>query len=116
MSELPAGALVVVQEVPDDGQMLSVSTEIGPVVIANVGGSFYAFDGNCTHEGCPLSDGELDGFIVVCDCHGGEFDVRTGEPLGGPVEDPVGTYPVYCQDSRVLIGLRSSVNPGDSPG
>ena len=57
-------------------------------------GSLAAFDLWCTHEECPLADGDLEGEHVVCYCHSGEFDVRTGAVVKGPPEDPVRIYPV----------------------
>jgi nitrite reductase/ring-hydroxylating ferredoxin subunit len=59
------------------------------VSVANVGGRLYAFDDTCTHQGCSLADGDLDGVVVTCACHGSEFDVTTGAVLRGPAERPV---------------------------
>jgi len=65
------------------------------VAVANVNGTFYAFDDACTHMGCSLTaQGHLTGTTVTCDCHGSEFDVRTGNVLHGPATCPVHTYPV----------------------
>jgi 3-phenylpropionate/trans-cinnamate dioxygenase ferredoxin subunit len=63
------------------------------VAVARIDGDIYAFDDVCTHRGCSLSEGELDGMSVVCPCHAGEFDVRTGEVLSGPPPEPVAAYP-----------------------
>ena len=63
------------------------------IAVANVGGSYYAFDDACTHEQCSLTeDGELAGTTVTCICHGSEFDVRTGSVLAPPATVPVGVY------------------------
>jgi nitrite reductase/ring-hydroxylating ferredoxin subunit len=40
------------------------------VAIANVGGAFHAFGNTCTHLQCSLAQGELDGTVVTCPCHG----------------------------------------------
>jgi nitrite reductase/ring-hydroxylating ferredoxin subunit len=48
------------------------------IAVANVGGTYYAFDDTCTHEQCSLAEGDLAGTTVTCMCHGAEFDVRTG--------------------------------------
>jgi len=65
------------------------------VAVANVSGTLYAFDDACTHMGCSLvAQGHLSGTTVTCDCHGSEFDVRTGQVLHGPATRPVQTYPV----------------------
>jgi 3-phenylpropionate/trans-cinnamate dioxygenase ferredoxin component len=74
------------------------------VAIANVDGTWYAFDDACTHMGCSLvGQGRLSGTIVTCDCHGSEFDVRTGHVLRGPATRPVQSYPVDA-DGHVDVG------------
>jgi 3-phenylpropionate/trans-cinnamate dioxygenase ferredoxin component len=63
------------------------------IAVANVGGTFYAFDDACTHEQCSLAEeGELAGTTLTCMCHGSEFDVRTGAVLAPPATLPVKTY------------------------
>ena len=55
------------------------------VAVANVGGTYYAFDDACTHEQCLLAEeGELTGTTLTCTCHGSQFDVRTGTVLAPP--------------------------------
>ena len=46
------------------------------VTLANVAGTFFAIDDTCTHRGCSLGDGKLDGSTVQCACHGSRFDVN----------------------------------------
>ncbi|HEX5575630.1 MAG TPA: Rieske 2Fe-2S domain-containing protein [Gemmatimonadales bacterium] len=65
-----------------------------PITIANVDGRFYAFDDACTHLHCSLAKGRLTGTTVKCACHGSEFDVRSGQVLKGPANQPVLTYRV----------------------
>ena len=63
------------------------------IAVANVDGTFYAFDDTCTHEQCSLAEGELlSGTTVTCFCHGSEFDVRTGQVLAPPAVEPVKVY------------------------
>jgi nitrite reductase/ring-hydroxylating ferredoxin subunit len=62
------------------------------IAVANVGGTFYAFDDTCTHEQCSLAEGDLAGTTVTCMCHGAEYDVRTGEVLAPPAPLPVKVY------------------------
>lgn len=49
------------------------------VALFHVGGTFYALDGICPHQGGPLAGGCLTGEIVTCPWHGWQFDVRTGQ-------------------------------------
>jgi 3-phenylpropionate/trans-cinnamate dioxygenase ferredoxin component len=62
------------------------------IAVANVAGTFYAFDDTCTHRGCSLSEGELQETSVTCRCHGSEFDVTSGAVLRGPARKPLETY------------------------
>jgi nitrite reductase/ring-hydroxylating ferredoxin subunit len=66
-------------------------------------GSWVAFDNSCTHEDCPLADGDLEGERIVCYCHGSEFDVRTGEVLEGPAEDSLTMYAVRTRDGELQV-------------
>ncbi|HEX5102785.1 MAG TPA: Rieske 2Fe-2S domain-containing protein [Pirellulaceae bacterium] len=49
------------------------------VALFNVGGTFYALDGVCPHQGGPLGKGQLSGCIVTCPWHGFQFDVTSGQ-------------------------------------
>jgi nitrite reductase/ring-hydroxylating ferredoxin subunit len=69
-------------------------------------GRWVAFDDTCTHEECPLSEGDLEGERIVCYCHGSEFDLRTGEVLEGPAEDPLSLFPVRIEDGELQVALR----------
>jgi 3-phenylpropionate/trans-cinnamate dioxygenase ferredoxin subunit len=68
-------------------------------------GSWVAFDNSCTHEECPLSDGDLAGERVTCYCHGSEFNVRTGEVLEGPADEPLAVYPVRIENGELQVVL-----------
>ena len=73
------------------------------IAVANVGGTFYAFDDTCTHEQCSLADGDLAGTTVTCLCHGAEFDVRTGAVLAPPAVVPVKVYRTRVEGDALHI-------------
>ena len=75
------------------------------IAVANVDGSYYAFDDTCTHAQCSLADGDLAGTTVTCMCHGAEFDVRTGEVLAPPAPAPVRAYRVRVEGGALQIEL-----------
>jgi nitrite reductase/ring-hydroxylating ferredoxin subunit len=85
------------------GQMKQVKLNGESVVIANVGGTFFAFGGVCTHDDGPLADGDLEGPIVTCPWHFSQFDVRTGEVVEPPAEESVPTYPVQIEGNSVYV-------------
>ena len=73
------------------------------VAVANVGDAFHAFGDTCTHRGCSLSEGQLEGKVVTCFCHGGQYDVTTGEVVGGPPPEPVKTYACSIENENVVV-------------
>jgi nitrite reductase/ring-hydroxylating ferredoxin subunit len=91
------------QEIPSGGMKL-VEVNGERVAVANVDGSFYAFSDECTHDGGPLSDGDLEGEIVTCPWHFSRFNVKTGEIVESPAEEVVAVYEVKVEDGAVLVG------------
>lgn len=75
------------------------------ITIANADGEYLAFDGNCTHEQCSMAGGYLDGYNVTCYCHGGQFDIKTGEVLAPPPSSPLGVYKVKIENGEVWVEL-----------
>jgi nitrite reductase/ring-hydroxylating ferredoxin subunit len=74
------------------------------IAVANVGGTYYAFDDECTHEQCSLAEeGELAGTTLNCTCHGSEFDVRTGQVLAPPATVPVKAYRTRVEGDALQI-------------
>jgi 3-phenylpropionate/trans-cinnamate dioxygenase ferredoxin subunit len=74
-----------------------------PVVLANVDGAVYAVIDRCSHEDLPLSDGELEGGVLVCQYHGARFDCASGAPRGLPAVKPVKTFPTQVRDDGIYV-------------
>jgi nitrite reductase/ring-hydroxylating ferredoxin subunit len=77
------------------------------IVIAQVDGTPFAVEDRCTHAGCAFSeDADLIGDRVSCNCHGSEFDIRSGDVERGPAEYPVKTFPVRVvgEDVELEVG------------
>jgi 3-phenylpropionate/trans-cinnamate dioxygenase ferredoxin subunit len=91
-------------EVPE-GEMRQYQVGGEDVAVANVDGELHAFSDVCTHRQCSLAEGDLDGTTVTCACHGSEFDVTTGDVLGGPAVEPVQTFRVTVEGDDLKIGL-----------
>jgi nitrite reductase/ring-hydroxylating ferredoxin subunit len=107
-------------DVPE-GEMVAFDVGGHRIAVAHLDGEFFAFDDACTHAQCSLSEGDLEGSTfgslleaegmeptpgsVVCPCHFGMFDLRTGAVLGGVPTEPVRTYQIDVQDGELQIGL-----------
>lgn len=86
-----------------EGEMSSYGVGDRMIAIANVEGDLHAFDDVCTHQQCSLAEGDLDGATVECPCHGSQFDVTTGEAIGGPATDPVDVFQLREQDGELQV-------------
>jgi nitrite reductase/ring-hydroxylating ferredoxin subunit len=73
------------------------------ITVANVAGTFYAFGDTCTHMGCSLAKGDLEGTTVTCPCHGSKFDARNGAVLHGPAQEPVEIYKSRVESGSLEI-------------
>jgi 3-phenylpropionate/trans-cinnamate dioxygenase ferredoxin component len=93
------------------GKMKRIDVGGRRLLLANVGGQFYAADDTCTHEEASLSAGSLQGAHVKCPLHGSRFNVCTGEVLDDPAEENLRTYAVRLEAGRILIGLREAGIP-----
>lgn len=85
------------------GDVVAIDVRGRSIAIANVAGTYYAFDDLCTHEQCSLAEGELTGTTVACMCHGAEFDVRTGQVLAPPAPSPINVYRVRINGDALEI-------------
>ena len=85
------------------GKMKLVEVNATPVLLSNVAGEYYAIGNKCTHRGCQLSDGILNGEIIKCPCHGSSFNVKTGEVLHGPATRPEPKYEVKIEEEQILV-------------
>ena len=86
------------------GTMKQVSLGPRRILLANVGGRFYAVDDTCTHEDASLSRGALRGEWVKCPLHGSRFNVRTGKVMEEPATESLAAYPVRIEAGAVWIG------------
>ena len=87
------------------GALRRVEVAERAVCLARTDEGWIAFDDTCTHEECSLAEGELDGTVVICPCHGSEFDVRTGDVLTPPALDPLPIYEAREEGGTILVRL-----------
>ena len=84
------------------GQMRVFDVAGTKVNVSNADGHLYAFDDTCTHRGCSLAKGRLDGTTLTCACHGSQFDVTSGAVLRGPAARPVRSRVVQVEGENLL--------------
>lgn len=95
--------LATIDELPEGGAV-EVEHEGRIYAIYNVGGTIYAIDGICPHQGGPLAEGVREGTIVTCPWHGWQFDVRDGQsPTFKKVRQP--TFEVRVDGEDVLVAV-----------
>ncbi|MBV8331396.1 MAG: non-heme iron oxygenase ferredoxin subunit [Candidatus Eremiobacteraeota bacterium] len=87
------------------GTTRRVLVEGAEILLCNAGGTIYAIEDVCTHDGGPLDQGELEECRITCPRHGASFDVRTGEALTLPAVLPVSTYAVRVDGDDVYVEL-----------
>ncbi len=85
------------------GVPLKVEIEDLALAVFNLGGEFFVTDDACTHGPGSLSEGEVNGDVVQCNFHGGEFNIRTGEVVSPPCMVPIKTYAATVVDGMVTI-------------
>ena len=104
MNPLADGFVAVanIADIPPGG-MKCVAVDRERVLLANVGGAFYAIGDMCGHRRAPLSAGELDGYLVECPLHYAIFDVRTGKFVVGPISADVPAYETRVEGDTVFV-------------
>jgi nitrite reductase/ring-hydroxylating ferredoxin subunit len=83
----------------------ALKVEAGDLALAvfNVDGEFYVTDDLCTHGPGSLSEGYIEGDVVECNFHNGQFNIRTGEVVLPPCMIPAKAYPATVEDGKVVI-------------
>jgi nitrite reductase/ring-hydroxylating ferredoxin subunit len=85
------------------GQMRAFDVAGTKVDVANADGHLYAVEDTCTHRGCSLASGRLEGTTVTCPCHGSQFDVTSGAVIRGPAARPVRSRSVQIVGEDLLV-------------
>jgi nitrite reductase/ring-hydroxylating ferredoxin subunit len=86
-----------------EGRPRRVVVDETPVLLLREDDRFYAIHDRCSHRGCSLSDGEVDGDDIVCSCHGSRFDKRDGSVQQGPATAPQPAFQVRNNEGRIEV-------------
>lgn len=97
--------LLPVANLPENG-MKRVTAGGREIAVFRLGGEIFATDDTCTHSACSLAgEGFIDGGSVVCGCHGGTFDVRSGKATAFPATTDLTVYETEVKDGDVYIRI-----------
>ena len=88
-----------------DGEALPVEVMGLNLALYHVDGEWFCTDNVCTHAFALLTDGWLEGHLIECPLHNGQFDVRTGKGMSAPITEDLRTFPVQIEGSDVLVLL-----------
>lgn len=72
------------------------------MLIHHTDGSWLALDAVCTHMGCTVKFDPAQN-AIVCACHGGRYDPKTGGNVSGPPPRPLKAYKVAVNKGSVLV-------------
>jgi nitrite reductase/ring-hydroxylating ferredoxin subunit len=93
---------------------LDPQAPVGTIVGVTLEGTLFAvvhhtdgwvmFEDRCPHARCSfVHDGGAvaDGTVLVCACHGSEFDLRDGSVLAGPATQGLALSPLTVEGDRL---------------
>jgi 3-phenylpropionate/trans-cinnamate dioxygenase ferredoxin subunit len=102
-------SIIDLTELPN-GERLFVTIDRFSIVIFNIAGYIYALGDICSHDGNPLDDALLQGYEIICQRHGGSFDVHDGKAISMPAIVDIPAYPTRVVDGKIEIGLPIEVS------
>ena len=102
-------AVLDVADLPE-GAMRRVTRGELDILLAHTPAGIVATDDRCPHMSAPLSIGELDGCVVACPLHEGQFDLSTGDTVQMPTTGGLDAEGAY-HPTRSPGGRDAKVDP-----
>ncbi|MFW9928007.1 MAG: Rieske (2Fe-2S) protein [Candidatus Thorarchaeota archaeon] len=84
-------------------------SKLGKIIIIKKSddGSIHALTGICTHEEFELDSGFVQENSVICPLHLSAFDIKSGEALNPPAEEPLTVYETKLDNNTIYIRKRN---------
>jgi len=60
-----------------DGEKKALVIDGQRIALIRKTNEIFAISNKCVHMACPLSKGELEGYIIKCPCHDWRVDIRS---------------------------------------
>jgi nitrite reductase/ring-hydroxylating ferredoxin subunit/uncharacterized membrane protein len=86
-----------------EGRPLRVVVDDTPILLLREGENIYAIHDRCSHRGCSLSEGSVQGDEIECACHGSRFSLRNGALRHGPATAAQPAFQVRVEGGRVEV-------------
>ena len=86
-----------------DGAPIEATAGARSFALFRCGEALYATESECSHEQASLAEGFQDGCVIECPLHGAQFDLRTGDVITGPADEPVTTFAARIEGGRVEV-------------
>ncbi len=90
LDEMPVGSVKIFHYPEEDNSC---------ILLRPAEDTLIAYDQKCTHLSCAVTP-ELATEKLLCPCHHGSFDLKTGRPLAGPPRRPL---------TRILLETRGAI-------
>jgi len=90
-----------------EGKMKAVRLKGKPVLLLRVGGEVYGVSNYCPHEGCSFQGGILNGYTLMCPCHGWKFDIRNGQYQEIP-QVKLSCYRCKVENGKIMVEIARS--------
>ena len=94
--------IAVTSDLPP-GKSMAFEVEGRRIALFNVDGEYCAIADTCPHAGASLCEGEVTNGVVTCPWHGADFELRTGQCLGPPADEPIQTFRVFVEGDDIKV-------------
>lgn len=88
----------------EDGEKKALVIDSQRIALIRKTNEIFAISNKCVHMECPLSKGELEGYIIKCPCHDWRFDIRSGEFLDAR-ELKISVYELKVFDGKIYLKM-----------
>jgi cytochrome b6-f complex iron-sulfur subunit len=86
---------------PGSALLFKFGTKPG-ILIHHKDETWTAMEAVCTHMACTVQY-QPESNRLFCACHGGVYDVKTGQAVSGPPPKPLKTFKVVVENDGVII-------------
>jgi Rieske Fe-S protein len=78
-----------------------INQDVAVVVTQPSAGEYKAFTAVCTHQQCIV--GSVSNNVILCPCHGSEYDATTGEVVRGPAPQALAAKTIKVDGSNIML-------------